>query len=139
MSKAGYIEQIESKIAAHQKTVDALLGEIEKLRNAAEVILELRGNDVGGPVVDITPQNTPGKITIRKIGGPHPTAGTRIDKRAIKAIRQAILDFIGQKNEVASNEVAEKLHLEKKDVWNHLYALKGQGALIYENGVYRLA
>jgi hypothetical protein len=140
MTKSTYLDQIEFKIAAHQQTVDALLGEIQKLRNAAEVIAQLRGNDGGGPVtLDITPdKKTSGPITIRKIGGPKSREGMRVDKKAIKAIRQAILDFIGRKETVQSADVAESLHLEKKIVWNHLYALKNLGLVIFEDGVYRL-
>lgn len=146
MSKAGYLEQIEFKIQAHQKTVDALLGEIEKLRNAAEVILELRGNDVGGPVVDITPRKGTGPITIRKIGGPGREA--KPDISASKAermeLRQRIEAILRDNGPLLSGEIRHRLDMvdnqHDKAIWNSLWYMANKlNTIVKENGKYRLA
>jgi len=145
MSKAGYIEQIEFKIQAHQKTVDALLNEIEKLRHAADVILELRGNDVGGPVVDITPRSS-GQITIRKIGAPAQGAKPdRSQRRAARQeLRQKIETCLTGSHPLTSAEIRQRLNMVgdqyNKTIWNTLYYMsKELNVLVHENGAYRLA
>jgi hypothetical protein len=127
MTKSTYLDQIEFKIAAHQQTIDALLGEIQKLKNAAEVIAQLRGNDGGGPVtLDVTPEKkTSGPITIRRLGGPVKRDVVKFGKKQGQELRQRILDCLTDSEPMTTNEIRAQLDLtdesHNKPIWNTLY------------------
>jgi hypothetical protein len=147
MSKAGYLEQIEFKIAAHQQTVDALLGEIQKLRNAAEVIAQLRGNDLdGGPVtLEVTPdKKRSSPITIRKIGGPDKGGRRSRGLAQRQELRQRIEALLRDNGPLPAGQIRHKLDMVDKQhdrtIWGTLYYMSTQlNTIVKADGKYHIA
>jgi hypothetical protein len=134
-----YLDQIDSMIAAHRQTIEALQREIYKLEGAAEVIAQLRGND-GIMALDVTPERKiSGAITIRKKAAP---TGERVSSAGMEERAAAALTI--HKDGLGMKQLAIAMGLQQSDkrvvnrLWYALNSAIKAGKFTKEGNLYKL-